>query len=344
VTDDSFLPASSGAPVPPVAPLERPAVPAVASRAGGLVGPVGVERPEANPARVYLALLAPSGRRTMEGCAETIARWLSSTAAGIDDFCWTRIDHQVSAEVRRGLAEATRTGRYSPATANKYLACLRGILRAAWRLEMISTDQYHRAIDVPAIRGSRVPAGREVPHHERQALIDAAAGGSPAAVRDRAVIAVTYLSGARRSELAALELADVDLVGSRLRVVGKGNKERLVPLAADAGRWLEPWLALRGDAPGPLFCRIDRHHNLHLDQALSGEAIRQVLLRRARQAGISAPSPHDLRRTYAGDLLDAGADLPVVSRLMGHASVQTTARYDRRGDRAAAEAAGRLEV
>jgi len=135
----------------------------------------------------------------------------------------------------------------SPATANKYLACLRGILRAAWRLNQISTDQFHRAIDVPAIRGSRVLAGREVPHIERQALIEAACGGSPAAVRDRAVIAITYLSGARRGELAALELSDVDLGALRLRIVGKANKERLVPLAHDAARWLEPWIEMRGD-------------------------------------------------------------------------------------------------
>jgi len=340
MTDDSFPPAVLGAPSSPVAPLERAGRPGVPSQAEL----ARARRLSPNPARVYLALLAPSGRRTMEGCAEAIARWLSSGELGIDEFSWERIDHQVAAELRGGLAEATQSGRYSPATANKYLACLRGILRAAWRLEVISTDQYHRAIDVPAIRGSRVLAGREVPHSERQALIAAAGGGSPAAVRDRAVIATTYLSGARRSELAELHLADVDLVGSRLRIVGKGNKERLVPLAADAARWLAPWIALRGEVPGPLFCRIDRHHNLHHDQALSGEAIRQVLIRRAKQAGISAPSPHDLRRTYAGDLLDAGADLPVVSRLLGHASVQTTARYDRRGDRAAAEAAGRLEV
>jgi len=343
MNDNSFLPS---APAPGRVPgefknhAEDPEVAfhdAVAARSAD-------GRPPANPARVYLALLAPSGRRTMEGCAEAIARWLSAGALGIDEFSWSRIDHQVAAEVRQGLAEATETGRYSPATANKYLACLRGILRAAWRLNQISTDQFHRAIDVPAIRGSRVLAGREVPHIERQALIEAACGGSPAAVRDRAVIAITYLSGARRSELAALELSDVDLGALRLRILGKANKERLVPLAHDAARWLEPWIEMRGDVPGPLFCRIDRHHNLHLDQALSGEAIRQVLLRRAKKAGIRAPSPHDLRRTYAGDLLDAGADLPVVSRLLGHASVQTTARYDRRGDRAAAEAAGRLEV
>jgi site-specific recombinase XerD len=280
----------------------------------------------------------------MEACAEAIARWLSNGNDGIDGFAWETVDHYATAQVRRGLAEAVEGGRYSPATANKYLACLRGILRAAWRLGLISTDQHLRAVDVPAVRGTRVLAGREIPRAERQALMAGITGGSPAAVRDRALIAIAYLSGARRSELAALELSDVDHRCARVRVLGKGNKQRLIPLPPDALAWLEPWIALRGHEPGPLFCRIDRHHNLHRAQALSGEAIRQVLIRRARRAGISPPSPHDLRRTYAGDLLDAGADLPVVARLLGHASVQTTARYDRRGERAAEQAAHALRV
>ncbi len=87
-------------------------------------------------------------------------------------------------------------------------------------------------------------------------------------------------------------------------------------------------MELRGYSAGPLFCPIDRRGNLRLGHALTGEAIRQILSRRT----MAAISPHDLRRTYAGDLLDAGADLPAVQRLMGHASPSTTSRYDRRGD------------
>jgi site-specific recombinase XerD len=77
---------------------------------------------------------------------------------------------------------------------------------------------------------------------------------------------------------------------------------------------------------------------------LTGEAIRQILSRRTRVAGLAAISPHDLRRTYAGDLLDAGADLPAVQQLMGHASPSTTSRYDRRGDKARRSAAERLSL
>ncbi len=107
---------------------------------------------------------------------------------------------------------------------------------------------------------------------------------------------------------------------------------------------LEGWIAIRGDSPGPLFCRIDRTGDLRFGHGITGEAVRQTLSRRARGAGIAAISPHDLRRTYAGDLLDAGADLPAVQQLMGHASPSTTSRYDRRGDKARRSAAERLSL
>ncbi|MDQ1418880.1 MAG: integrase/recombinase XerD, partial [Acidimicrobiaceae bacterium] len=94
----------------------------------------------------------------------------------------------------------------------------------------------------------------------------------------------------------------------------------------------------------PLFCPIDRGDNLHHGRRLTGEAIRQLLRTLGVQAGIEALSPHDLRRIYAADLLDAGADLPAVQQLLGHASPATTSRYDRRGDKARRAAAERLHV
>jgi site-specific recombinase XerC len=136
-------------------------------------------------------------------------------------------------------------------------------------------------------------------------LAQCRADGSPAGVRDAAVIGLAYLSGTRRAELVALHLADVDTSRAAIRVVGKGGKERLVPLSPTVGPLLEAWMGLRGDSPGPLFCAIDRAGSCRLGHMLTGEAIRQILARRALAAGVAAVSPHDLRRTYAGDLLDA---------------------------------------
>lgn len=118
----------------------------------------------------------------------------------------------------------------------------------------------------------------------------------------------------------------------------------MVPLSPTVGPFLEAWFELRGETPGPLFCPIDRAGTLRLGRGLSGEAIRQLLGRRSLAAGVEAMSPHDLRRSYAGDLLDAGADLPAVQQLLGHASPATTSRYHRRGDKARRAAAERLTL
>ena len=220
-----------------------------------------------------------------------------------------------------------------------------GHLKAAWRLGLVETDDYLRAVDLRPISGSRLPAGRNIEQSELVALLThCRAQDSAAGVRDAAVIGLAYLSGTRRAELVALHVADVDTDPAAIRVVGKGGKQRLVPLSPTVEPLLRAWMAVRGDFPGPLFCPIDRTGNLRLGRMLTGEAIRQILSRRTLAAGLAAISPHDLRRTYAGDLLDAGADLPAVQQLMGHASPSTTSRYDRRGDKARRSAAERLSV
>ncbi len=264
-------------------------------------------------------------------------------SADIDTLPWASLRYSHTTAIRAALARAVSEGRYAPATANKHLAALRGTLKAAWRLGMMETDDYLRATDLRPISGSRLPAGRNVDQSELASLLASCrADDSPAGVRDVAVIGLGYLSGARRAELVALHVADVDTEPAAIRVVGKGGKQRLVPLSPTVGPLLEAWMALRGDSPGPLFCRIDRSGNLRLGHSITGEAIRQILARRSLAAGVAAISPHDLRRTYAGDLLDAGADLPAVQQLMGHASPSTTSRYDRRGDKARRSAAERL--
>jgi site-specific recombinase XerD len=335
---------SDGAgPTPVLVDLEKmEAVPVPLRRAadGALVADWGQV-----PARVYVAGLAGDGHRTMTGCLQAVAAWVSDGTADIDTLPWADLRFSHTTAIRAALARAVSEGRYAPATANKHLAALRGTLKAAWRLGLMETDDYLRAVDLRPISGSRLPAGRNVEQSEFAALLDhCRADDSPAGVRDAAVIGLAYLSGTRRAELVALHLADIELGPAAIRVVGKGGKQRLVPLSPTVEPLLEAWMALRGDSPGPLFCRIDRTGNLRLGHTLTGEAIRQLLSRRTLAAGLATISPHDLRRTYAGDLLDAGADLPAVQQLMGHASPSTTSRYDRRGDKARRSAAERLSL
>lgn len=94
-------------------------------------------------------------------------------------------------------------------------------------------------------------------------------------------------------------------------------------------------LRLRGDAPGPVFCRTNKAGDILAGQRITTTSAHRNLVRRARLAGLrESLSWHDFRRTVAGDLLDGGTDIVTVAAVLGHSSVSTTARYDRRGKRA----------
>jgi integrase len=162
-------------------------------------------------------------------------------------------------------------------------------------------------------------------------------------VRDAAIVAVAYTCGLRRAELVALDLSDFDENVGALKVKGKRNKERTAYAVNGAGAALGDWLKIRGDEPGPLFHPINKGGVIQ-HQRMTTQAIYGLLQKRASQAGVKDLSPHDLRRSFAGDLLDAGADLSIVQKLMGHASPTTTARYDRRPERAKRQAAERLHI
>jgi len=163
--------------------------------------------------------------------------------------------------------------------------------------------------------------------------------------RDACILALLYGTGMRRAELAAMRLEDLRADGGVIVRHGKGNRERLVHLPPGSRLALERWLAARGTAAGPLVCSLRQTKVSSNELApMSPTHIYQRLQRRARLAGISQFSPHDLRRSYIGDSLDRGTDLVTVQRAVGHQSPTTTSRYDRRAERAQREAAERLHV
>ena len=292
-----------------------------------------------NPALVYLGALAPTGRRTMRHALEAIAGLLTDGRADVGSFPWHQLRYQHVAAVRAALAE-----RHAPATVNTYLAALRGALRAAWQLGLMTAEDYHRAAAVKTVRGETLPAGRSLSSGEIAALMTACVNDpTPAGARDAAVIALLYACGLRRSEVVSLDLADYDPAAGTIRVLGKGHKERLCHIVNGAGRAVADWIALRGDHAGPLFVAVNKGGRL-LKGRLSAQAIYELLTKRGAEAGVAPFSPHDLRRSFVSDLLDAGADIVTVQRMAGHADPATTARYDRRGEEAKAKAAAKLHV
>jgi integrase/recombinase XerC len=161
------------------------------------------------------------------------------------------------------------------------------------------------------------------------ALLDKIDSDEVVAIRDRAVLEFLYATGLRVGELAALDLEDVEVSTSLVRVLGKGRKERIVPFGKAARETLRRWIA----ASAPLRRRSGDGDAEALFLNLRGgrltdRSVRRILDRRLREAAIVARvSPHALRHTFATHMLGSGADLRAIQELLGHASLSTTQRY-----------------
>jgi integrase/recombinase XerD len=234
------------------------------------------------------------------------------------------------------LAARTRRGRPSdpglaPSSLRRRAAALQGFYRFAYGEGLITRDVAAH-LDLP--RPSRLlPETLTVAETER--LLEAAGDETSAAVsglRDRALLELLYAAGLRISEAIGLDREDLSTDGAFVRVIGKGDKERLVPVGEVALDWLARWtdgprgtlLAIGHVAPdrgGPLFLG-DRGGRLARQQAWAS------VKRAAARAGlVDRVSPHTLRHSFATHMLEGGADLRVVQELLGHASISTTQLY-----------------
>jgi integrase/recombinase XerD len=238
----------------------------------------------------------------------------------------------------RFLADSARRGRpgergLAPTSLRRRAAAIRGFYRFAFGEGIVPTD-IATLVDLPR-QPRLLPETLTVDEVER--LLEAADGGadptaSPRSLRDRALVELLYASGLRVSEALRLDREDLSMDGAFVRVIGKGDRERLVPVGDVAlehlDRYIEgprvAWLAISHVEPvrgGPLFL-TERGLRLGRQQAWA------TVKRAARDAGLTdRVSPHTLRHSFATHLLEGGADLRVVQELLGHASISTTQLY-----------------
>ena len=191
----------------------------------------------------------------MRGALNRLAKMATDGVLDAAALPWHELRHAHVSALRSALVE-----RYStPSTVNLHLAALRGCLKAAWRLGLMTGEECQKACDVASVRGSRLPAGRALSAGELRALFQACADDtSPAGSRDSALIALLYSTGLRRSEAAGLELADYNETTGAIRVLGKGNKERTVHVVGGAAVAMSRWLDLRGREAGALFLPVSK--------------------------------------------------------------------------------------
>ena len=312
-------------------------------------GESGLRGEPPNPYKVYLAKLSKSSEPSIRGCLDRMARLLSgerlsdppptpTKGRGADVDWWN-----LTVAESEALRAAIDAQDWSPAYANKHLVALRQVIHHGWRLGLIDADTKARVSDVERFEGTRLPKGREIIADERDALLSVCDDGTPKGARDAAMIAILYVTGMRRFEIARLRVDDWSASARTMRVIGKRNKERQLSVGTDAVPWLRQWMSHRQWAPGALFCPVLSNGKIVI-RHLSPQTVWDVLELRCKAACIDPARPHDFRRTVIGDLLTAGADLVTVQKLAGHTSPDTTSRYDRRGDQIMLDAVDRLHL
>jgi integrase/recombinase XerC len=254
-------------------------------------------------------------------------------------------EHTVRAYRQEVAAFLAHLGPKSLATADhrdlrSHLAASAGTRRAASLARSLSALRTFFRFCVRTGRTERNPALRiraprisrklpDVPRTEEVvALLESDRRDSPLAVRDRAMRELLYSSGLRVGELCGLDLGRLDLRGRSVRVLGKGRRERIVPLGGPAAEWLGVYLRVRDSLaprPGEEALFLNRNGRR---RRLSVRAVRARLGEAAVRAALARPvQPHLLRHAFATHLLENGADLRSIQELLGHASLSTTQRY-----------------
>ena len=214
---------------------------------------------------------------------DRMAALMTGEAAAATEMPWHLLDAEHTAALRTTIAR-----RYAPATTNRMLAALRGVLKEAWRLGLMDAEAYHHATRLKNVPWANTPRGRTLSDLEIVLLFQACARDpSPAGVRDTALLTVLYAGGLRRSEVVALDVSDYDASSGALTIrSAQGSRERTVYAKDQAARVLDQWIALRGPTPGPLFVPINKGSKILVgERRMNDQSIYQVLAKRGEQAG-----------------------------------------------------------
>ncbi len=278
--------------------------------------------PTSDPAvEGFLALAAA---RLAPRTVEAYRRDLSHLATWLD-----RSPSEASADDLAAYVAQLRADGLAPTTIARRLAAVRSFFRHEMLLGA-RTDNPAASVELPKRRRT-LP--RTLSPAEVERLLDAAAGTTPRALRDRALAELLYGAGLRVSEAVSLDRQSVDLENRLVRCLGKGNKERVVPVGREAVEALRRYLAR-----GRPFLERRNRQELFLNAnggALTRAGVFFILRRLAEKAGLEPERihPHLLRHSFATHLLEGGADLRAVQEMLGHADLATTELYTHVSDR-----------
>lgn len=304
----------------------------------------------ANPVYVYLSSLvsARSRHAMMSGLRSSLAIVRNAEPTEISDdqvysFPWHQLQFAHLQAIRTKLIEAD----YAPSTINTYLAAIRGVLNQAWKLNLLSADDYARLADIKTVKETRMPAGRYIESEEIRAAIYVCLSDPNRiqGIRDAAVLAFMYGVGARREEVVSLVYDSFNSDYSMVTIYGKGRKERKVPVPSTVRRYLVGWQAVYAGiaAQSPYFVAVRKNGSLG-NTHLTTTTVWNIVVERFKQAQLKPVSPHSFRRSMATNYLDQGENEGTVANIGGWASVQLVQRYNRHREKQMQNAADRLDL
>lgn len=305
-----------------------------------------IQKSETNPAVVYIAsLTSENSRRVMRVTLNSIIRLMTDRDVKIPkdayiQFSWQDLRYQHTQTIRARLIEVM-----PPASVNRHLSALRGVMKECWRLGYISADDYRVIVDFKNVSGDSQLAGRDIPDSELRTILLSCYGDGKRGIRNLAAIAIIATSGLRRAELAQLDLADFDPETGDLKVMrGKGRKIRTVSVFNKARQALDAWLEIRGTEPGALFYSFRRGDKVKIGSRWSANDLYEFIKGKAKEFGLKHLTPHDFRRNFIGNALDAGIDPVLLTQITGHSSVDMLKKYDRRPQKARRNAQRKIDL
>jgi site-specific recombinase XerD len=321
--------------------LPPPAAELALRRDLGSIDAVG--RLDQHPVEVYLSRLGAGGsRETQVSCLRRVADLVVGEGG---DRPWLRLDWgKLRYPHVRRILELLGAGGLGPATRRRYLSALKGVAKEAHRLGLMSAEACSHILAEQGPRGTRLPAGRVLEPLDLEQLYGACAANQ-VGLRDAALLAVLDGGGLRRAEAAGLSAGSFDVAQGTLRVVGKGDRERDVPLPPRCADAVRLWVSHRQVSSPWMFPHLAKGGSFIGTRPMTPQGVLVVLRTLATRAGIGTGfAAHDLRRTYITRLLTLGVDVVITQRLAGHADVSTTTLYDRRGDAEMRDAVKDLDV
>jgi integrase len=291
------------------------------------------ENSTSHPVTGYInSLTADLSKKTMLAALKAVlALALECEPSQVDpitvyEFPWHGLDVGKLCAIKAGLIE-----KYSMRHAAKCFSAVKGVLGACFDQDLINAQQFMKIKRIKGVSvSSSIKTGRKLTVGEITALAQVCAKDqSPAGARDDAIIGIGYTQGPRISEIVNMRIEDYDnSVGDIVIKNAKGNKDRTIRGSNSVRASVDEWIGLRGRETGPLFTRINKGGKIKI-APISSAALSKMITKRAQQAGVKHFTFHDLRRTFISNGWSIGIPGTQLQTIAGHASVSTTARYDR---------------